>query len=660
MRKITSVLIVLLVAMLVAVSVLPLGMPGEELVPGTVELSAESMAVAENRRYSSRIYILRGEAAFEVYREVRMEEEKQSSILRLSGQGETVYFLRGLDGTNEWSLMRLENGEAIRVARGAFEEDMTVTGMVARGDRIWITGVLSDGGIAVYEYAEGANVERILTTPAEWLKDVVEAEYDGKVIRATTRHGDLCELTANGALEYLEGTKQSEDVELPVGTAWILYKGPALMAAALVWAFVAVSVLIAGGRSRNANRLAARLTYAGSEILLLALTAAVCAVFFVVEESAGLAQAVRAVKNAGVAAVAIWVTGTLLLRLLAGNMTAGIAAMTQQMNEIADGNVKPRELEPGRDELSQMNLAMQEMCMGLSIRDYEMSETIRAYKRFVPQRLTRMLNRPTIAEVSLGDSRRITTNVGLFTVGNREEVRAVLEDKAFVDFISETFSTFNACVQGNHGSMISCALRLSCMETMFPKDPADGVQAGLDFMGRIGQRSDADGPVPKAMMILHKASFLYGMAGKPARLFPYISSAELEFLERYTNKFHDSGTRLVMTEEYLAEMQNTSFAVRYIGFISDGDKNAYKIYEVLDVYPEMERKLRIEYDKRFQEAINLFYHNDFFLARNLFSTLLRVCPDDGIARWYLFACEHCFNHAGEEAVDYRLFGIEEA
>lgn len=660
MKKITSVLIVLLVAMLVAVSALPLGMPGEELVPGVAEMSAGSMAVAENRRYSSRIYILRGEVVSELYREVRMEEEKQSSILRLSAQGETVYFLRGLDGTNEWSLMRLENSEAMRVAQGTFEEDMTVTGMAARGNRVWITGVLSDGGIAVYEYAEGEGVARILTTPAEWLRDVVEAEYDGKVIRATTKHGDLCEMTANGTLVYLEETQERESVELTGGPVWILYKGPALMAAALVWVFVAVSMLIAGARSRNANRLADRLTCAGSEILLLALTAAVVAVFFVVDQNAGLVQAVRAARSAGIAAAAIWVMSTLLLRLLAGNMTAGIAAMTQQMNEIVDGNVKPRELEPGKDELSQMNLAMQEMCMGLSIRDYEMSETIRAYKRFVPQRLTRMLNRPTIAEVSLGDSRRIVTNVGLFTVGNREEVRAVLEDKAFVDFISETFSTFNACVQGNHGSMISCALRLSCMETMFPKEPADGVRAGLDFMGRVGKRNDPGVLAPKAMMILHKASFLYGMAGKPARLFPYISSAELEFLEGYTHKFYESGARLVMTGEYLAEMKDAGFAVRYIGFISDGDKNAYKIYEVLDVYPELERKLRVEYDKRFQEAINLFYHNDFFLARNLFSTLLRVCPDDGIARWYLFACEHCFNHAGEEAVDYRLFGIEEA
>ena len=76
-------------------------------------------------------------------------------------------------------------------------------------------------------------------------------------------------------------------------------------------------------------------------------------------------------------------------------------------------------------------------------------------------------------------------------------------------------------------------------------------------------------------------------------------------------------------------------------------------------YAELERKLRVGYDHRMQEAINLFYHDDFYLARNLFSMLLRACPEDGIIRWYLFACEHFFHQEGEFEVDYSLFGIRE-
>lgn len=297
--------------------------------------------------------------------------------------------------------------------------------------------------------------------------------------------------------------------------------------------------------------------------------------------------------------------------------------------------------------------------MGLSIRDYEVNSTILSYKRFVPRQLTQMLDRAAVAEVSLGDSRRVVGNVGLFSVGNRDSVRAMLEDADFVDFINHTFGIFYDCVQENNGCMISSALRLNNMETLFPESPADGVRAGLDFLGRIGRETGTGLPEPKPMLILHKTSFLYGVAGREERLFPYLSSGELEFLGSFAPKFHESGVRLVVTEDYWSQIRDAGFAGRYIGFVLDGDTTAYKLYEVLDVYPDMERKLRIEYDRRFQEAINLFYRNDFFLARNLFSTLLRVCPEDGIVRWYLFACEHFFNHGGEGQVDYSLFGIEE-
>ena len=86
-------------------------------------------------------------------------------------------------------------------------------------------------------------------------------------------------------------------------------------------------------------------------------------------------------------------------------------------------------------------------------------------------------------------------------------------------------------------------------------------------------------------------------------------------------------------------------------------KTSYKLYEVLDCYGELERAQREQYDVRLQEAIRCFYQNDFYLARNLFLAILRLCPQDGVARWYLFACEHYFNAGAGEEARYDLFGI---
>jgi hypothetical protein len=53
--------------------------------------------------------------------------------------------------------------------------------------------------------------------------------------------------------------------------------------------------------------------------------------------------------------------------------------------------------------------------------------------------------------------------------------------------------------------------------------------------------------------------------------------------------------------------------------------------------------------------LGLFYSNDFYLARNSFSEVLKENPDDKIARWYLFNCEHNLNNAGENEIVYGLF-----
>ena len=191
MKKITTPLVVLLIAVMIAVGMCPWGMPGETMVPGAARLSDDSVVVAENRSYTSRIYTLKNETVSGLYRESRLDGGVSRSIARVASDAEQVYFLRIAENAGDWMLMQLENGVAETVAQGSFENEMTVTGLAAQGGLIWITGVLENGAIAVYEWAGGESAGLKFITPAWWLRDVVEAEYDGSVIRATTIYDEL-------------------------------------------------------------------------------------------------------------------------------------------------------------------------------------------------------------------------------------------------------------------------------------------------------------------------------------------------------------------------------------------------------------------------------------------------------------------------------------
>lgn len=661
MKRMMILLALLLAGILAVASAMPWGMPdSEDLVPGPTEWEDGAVLVAENRCFTSRVYSLREGRVAELYEESRIRSGEESRIVRASTLGDGACFIRSLGDGADWELVKLENGKAELLHRDTFEDTVTITGLRIQGDSYWITAVGANKAIFIYEYtvSDGARLRMIL--PAWWLWETVTAEYDGEVIRATTAYGDTCFLTTNGGCTYSD---DAAETPLPLvsaeGSGWFLCKKAVLLAALLLWLLIAVVLLAAGTISRRADRLANRLTAEGGAVLLLALLAAAGTVFYIVRVTGGLLASWQAGRLAILAALIIWLLALALLRITAGRVTGPVAALTRQMDRVSDGDMTPREPAAGKDELCRMDHALQMMCMNLSVWRYESAGTIRSYKRFVPEKMADLLERPVAEEIQLGDRRRMVGNVGLFSVGNRAEARNTLEDAAFVDFINHSFGIFHDCITENHGWMLSSGLRLSAMEALFPDSPADGVRAGLDFLGKIRVRTAENIPEPRACLILHKASFLYGIAGQEERLFPYLSSSELEFLGSFTRRFDETGVRIVVTGAYWKQLEGCGFTGRYIGFVSAGERSgAYKLYEVLDAYPELERELRRGYDQRFQEAINLFYHNDFYLARNLFSSLLRACPGDGIARWYLFACERFFNEEGGAEPDYSLFGIE--
>ena len=661
MRRVAGIFAALLL-MLTAVVALPVGLPTKDIVAGPAQLPDGSVLVAENRLLTSRIYTLgEGDQVVQVYQESRWRQREESWIVRLTTEGDKIYFLRVLGDGTMWELCQMADGAPTVMASGVFDDQVTVTGLTTKEGTFWITALGENNGIFVYEFTEKEGLKLKLLHPAWWLVGTVSAEFDGTQIRASTRFGDHCFVTPTGQQTYTDEAAETPSptpVLEGVSVQLLECKNLELAGALCLWLVLTVSGLITWIICRWSKRLATSMTALACEILLLVLGCAVCFQFYAILHAAGLVAAWETLPTSATAAAASWLVFMLALRIAAGRMTRLAPQLMAQMDQILQGLVKAREVTPGRDELHRLDHAMQDMCLGLSIRDYELRSTVRSYQRFVPQEMTDLLRRANVAEVDLGDSRRISGYVGVFSVENRVQARNTLEDGAFVDFINHSFGLFQDCIQENRGLPLSGQLRLEAMDAMF-RDPGDGVRAGLDFLGQ-SRDTPVDGvPTPDPFLLFHKTSFLYGIAGKEDRLFPYLSSGELEFLGSFAEKFHEAGVRAVATEDYWEDLKDSGFSGRYIGFISDEERGmAYKIYEILDAYPKLERDLRICYETRFQEAINLFYQNDFYLARNLFSALLRACPQDGITRWYLFACEYFF-HQEKGQADYRLFGLEE-
>lgn len=332
-----------------------------------------------------------------------------------------------------------------------------------------------------------------------------------------------------------------------------------------------------------------------------------------------------------------------------------VSELTNQMKRIANGDLSAKKKSQRNDELGMMHETMQMMCTNLSVREYEMGEIIRAYRRFVPTSLHKLLERENFMDVRFGDAKTISGSLCLFAVGNRNEAQSALNDTQYVQFVNETFSPLYEQLMKYEGELLSSDFNLSMVPMFFPRNPADALQACLGALGEI-QRQDAQWK-PDPGVILHYAEFLYGIAGSADRVFPFVASDELRFLNSYSGLLHKIGVPMVITESYLKKAEHAG-NYRYIGFISSSDgKYVNKLYEILDAYSDIERASRVQNDKQFQEALTNYYKGDFYLARNQFLSLIRACPEDGVSCWYLMACEKLYGVEPEQ-VNFQLFGVD--
>lgn len=348
-------------------------------------------------------------------------------------------------------------------------------------------------------------------------------------------------------------------------------------------------------------------------------------------------------------AVLLFLICAIVMTLIVRRHLRPVVPLAEQMDRLAIGDTNLDEVACADDELGRLWQSLKELSVGMAIRDYELNMTLDSCRRFVPHSMEQLLGRGTVTEITAGDMIASDGALGLISFNDNEQKRNSLNDREFMDYVNNCFLSVSRSIRPQGGVMLTGGFDLSAVRVLFAQSPDKGVRAMLSLLGDNGGKH--------CSALLHHAHFLYGVAGTQDEAFPYLASSEVSFFSSKLAQLAETGCRLVVTDTFLKTLSER-FSTRYIGFFASADgKNLYKLHEVLDCYGELERTQREQYDKRMQEAIRCFYQNDFYLARNLFLAILRMAPQDGIARWYLFACEHYFNAGVGEEARYDLFGV---
>lgn len=301
-----------------------------------------------------------------------------------------------------------------------------------------------------------------------------------------------------------------------------------------------------------------------------------------------------------------------------------------------------------RDGLQNAWVPLDRIGHNLSELYYERDRFYRSYYRFVPKEMERLLNKPELVDLEIGDRNKIRGCMASFLL---EDLKR-LDGTDYMDLMTESMELLHQSRRKWGGIYLGGTTDLLGRKVFFEQDARGAAQFAVELIHAFaGHEGLAD---KSLLMMLYAADFQYGISGVKDMTTPYMYAKEERTLEPYAKSLARARVRLAMTEQTV-RLLGEGFSVRYIGFVTNGDEaGSLKLYECLDAYPEKQRKLILETDKMFQKGLQLFYSDDFYLARNTFNEVLKINEQDYIARWYLFHCEYHLNET-DAVVSYGLF-----
>lgn len=280
------------------------------------------------------------------------------------------------------------------------------------------------------------------------------------------------------------------------------------------------------------------------------------------------------------------------------------------------------------NEMQAFHSSLRQIAMNTERIHYAKYQVLQAYYRFAPKKIEKILGKQSILDVAPMDWAETESTVAFVFFAERSEFSAG-------EYLRRINQNYEFLCEGRReygGSIVPNGSDPGVMLLLFFDKSGQALRFGIRMAGR--ETADQTG---QAFVFLHRTSLVYGVAGDEEQSFPYLYSEEIRILQKYTDDLRALGVRMVVTDD-VREEEKEEAQSRYIGYIEDSG-HRFSLYEILDVHPAAERYRRLELKPRFQQALDLYYKSDFYLARNLFSEILRSCPMDEVAKWYLFLCE---------------------
>ena len=289
------------------------------------------------------------------------------------------------------------------------------------------------------------------------------------------------------------------------------------------------------------------------------------------------------------------------------------------------------------NELGKMWVYLNSLCGALKVRNVARSQVLNYYVRFVPKGFERLFELNEMQELAAGKVRNITAAMAVIEAGYEKKIVSTADTRSYSKYQNSVFSVITDHADKKKGIVLANDGKAEMTRIIF-SSVEKRAQSAFEFASGVMNTLEAKGLKNDCIFLLHEGVFSCGIVENSSQAYPFVKSEEIDFFYGCMKRLRKAGVRLVVTESMRQKMVfEESF--RYIGYLqSDGSKK-YRLYEDLNVCSKEIRDKKSRYDDIMQDAIIDFYHSDIASARDGFSRMVKLMPEDGIAIWYLFRCE---------------------
>ncbi len=270
-----------------------------------------------------------------------------------------------------------------------------------------------------------------------------------------------------------------------------------------------------------------------------------------------------------------------------------------------------------------------------------------AFERFVPHDFLNILERKNILEIELGDHVKEEMTVLFSDIRGFTSLSESMTPEDNFRFINSYLGTMGPIVRNNNG-FIDKFIGDAIM-AVFKNDSQNAIDAGIEMLKGLEKYNKEHRSGRSKVKIgigLHRGEMMLGTIGENNRMEGTVISDAVNLASRIEGMTKMYGVPLLISDAVYSSVQNNhKYLVRKIDSVIVKRKEIpVTVYEVFNSDTPELRNLKKKLRPNFEEAIDLYYAQNFSAAKKLFIEHLKEFPEDKPALLHLERCNEMLNN----------------